>query len=279
MSSEKKYLTLEEMHQVNFELLSEFADMCDRYRLRYDLCGGSLLGAVRHQGFIPWDDDVDVVMPRPDYERMLNMYLNHMIELPAKRAIISNRDCTFPRHYARLIREDVCRDAKYASQDDCPYIGIDIFTVDGLPEDDQQLKKQYAKRARLRRLLLLSTSKPGQSSRGKKIAVIKDILRPFLCLYGPYKIARKLESECNKVPYEDAKYVGVSNGMYGVKERWLKSDMLPQRKFKFETGEFNGYKNYDIYLSNLYGDYMKLPPKEAQIPHDFKAYWNDNKLL
>ena len=75
--------------------------------------------------------------------------------------------------------------------------------------------------------------------------------------------------------YRTSEYVGIANGMYGAKERWKKADMLPQRLFRFGDGEFPGYVNYDIYLTNLYGDYMQLPPEEKRVSYCSEGYWAD----
>jgi len=268
-----QYLTLRELQQVYFELLQEFDQICRENDLRYDLCGGSMLGAVRHQGYIPWDDDADVSLPRPAYEELKKRYLNGTLKLPAHRDLVMEDNHTFPRHFMRYIRYDVKRDAAYAEEDDCPYIGLDIFTVDGLPSDEKECQRHLEKIQKYRRMLVLAQSKPGTSSRGKLVALAKDLVRPVLKAYGSYRLVNTLENLCKKYDYDTAEYVGIANGMYGMKERWLKKDMEPQIMFKFESGEFPGYLNYDIYLSNLYGNYMELPPEEKQIPHCDPAYF------
>ena len=100
-------LSLKEMQQVYLELLKEFDLLCQQHGLRYDLAGGSLLGAVRHGGFIPWDDDIDVCMPRPDYQRLLELKSQGKLELPMGRDVISHRDRTMARHFGRYVRHDV----------------------------------------------------------------------------------------------------------------------------------------------------------------------------
>lgn len=265
-------LSLKEMQQVYLELLKEFDCLCREYGLRYDLAGGSLLGAVRHGGFIPWDDDIDVCMPRPDYIRLLELKKNGALNLPAGRDVISLRDHTMARHFGRYVRYDVRRLSEMAEDDDCPYIGMDIFPVDGLPEGEWSFKCQCFCIRQLRRFLLTSVEKRGTSRKGALAALIKDLYRPFLKLIGPYRIARCLDRVCSKVPYEKAKYVGAITGMYGTRERWAKEQMLPQVRMKFEDTETWGFANYDIYLSNLYGDYMRLPPVEQQVPHCDSGY-------
>ena len=270
---EREYLNLGELQDANLRLLIEFDKLCRAFSLRYDLCGGTLLGAVRHGGFIPWDDDVDVSMPRPDYERLLELSSAKAIAFEPGRQIISNRDESFARHYARYIRLDLRRASDYSSEDDCPYIGIDIFPHDGMPSEEGASRRLVNRIGLTRKALLLSLSKPGASSRGKIVAFAKDVVRPCFRLIGPNKIARSLDRLCQSVPFSTAEFVGGISGMYGMKERWLKVEMLPQVEVDFCGHRFTTYKNYDAYLSSLYGDYMELPPAGQRVPHGDKAYW------
>ena len=265
-------LTLKEMQQVYLELLKEFDALCQKYHLRYDLAGGSLLGAVRHGGFIPWDDDIDVCMPRPDYQRLLALKAQGTLKLPSGRDVISHHDRSMARHFGRYVRHDVRRLSEMAEENDCPYIGMDIFPIDGLPKGKMAFKWQCFQIRQLRRFLLTSVEKKGTSRRGALAAKIKDLYRPLLKAIGPYRIAERLDRVCSRVPFDKAKFVGAVTGMYGTRERWSKEQMLPQKRMKFEDTEACVFANYDIYLSNLFGDYMRLPPIEQQVPHCDRGY-------
>ena len=265
-------LSLKEMQQVYLELLKEFDSLCCKHGLHYDLAGGSLLGAVRHGGFIPWDDDIDVCMPRPDYLRLLELKERGELDLSRNRDVISCRDKTLARHFGRYVRHDVRRLSDMAEEDDCPFIGMDIFPIDGLPEGDLAFKWQCFRIRQLRRFLLTSVEKKGTSRRGALAAKIKDLYRPLLKLIGPYCIAEYLDRVCSRIPFESARYVGAVTGMYGYRERWEKTQMLPQKRVRFEDAEAYVFGNYHIYLSNLFGDYMRLPPVEQQVPHCDSGY-------
>lgn len=265
-------LSLEEMQKINLEMLYEFDNICKKNKLSYRLGGGTLLGAVRHCGFIPWDDDIDINMNRTDYEKLIKLYSEEKIELPNNREIISNRNNTFARHYARYVRYDVKRVSKYSSEEDCPYIGIDIFIEEGTYSNKILFNIQTLRIKFVRKLLLLSLSRPNESSKGKVVAIIKNIIRPILQKIGSMKIARHLENICKQVDFENAKYVACLDGMYGKKERWKREEMIPITYLDFEDGKFPCYKNYDKYLSNLYGNYMELPPEEKRKPHNDKGY-------
>ncbi len=265
-------LSLRDTQIVYLELMRELDAVCRDNGLRYDLAGGSLLGAVRHKGFIPWDNDIDINMPRPDYEKLLRMAQDGTLKLPPHRQVVMDRDRTFPRHYARYVRHDVLRVPEMAEQWDCPYIGIDIFPIDGLPQDDGAFHRQVWQVSQLRRFLLTSVERPNTSRRGKVAAKVKNLYRPILRKIGPYRMAAALDAACARVDYDTAEFVGGISGMYGLRERWRKSDMLPQIQVEFEGMRLPAYANYDIYLSNLYGDYRKLPPVEKQVPHCDPCY-------
>ena len=276
MNGEKNLLNLAEIHTVFLELLKEITEICDAHNIRYDLCGGTMLGAVRHKGFIPWDDDIDISMPRPDYERFLRMSLNGEIKIRSDRGIISDRDDSLARNFARYIRKDVGRISRsgFSEDNDCPYIGLDIFTVDGMVENNILCAIHLFFVKQIRRLILTSVQKKNTSRKGKFAAKIKNIYRPILKLIGPCRMARISDKLCSMVSYDTAKYVGIVNGMYGRKERWLKTLMLPQKMFQFEDGEYRGYVNADIYLSNLYGrNFMELPSEDKRKPHGSFLYW------
>jgi lipopolysaccharide cholinephosphotransferase len=166
----------------------------------------------------------------------------------------------------------VKRQADMAEEDDCPYIGMDIFPVDGLPKGKLAFKWQCWQVKQLRRFLLTSVEKKGTSRKGALAARIKDLYRPILRKIGPFRLARRLDKVCSRVSFEKAELVGALTGMYGHRERWPKEGMLPQSRMDFEGIQAWGYANYDIYLGNLYGDYMKLPPEEKRVPHCDSGY-------
>ena len=277
MEETKRELTLQEKHTASLELLSEFVSLCRKYDLRYDLCGGTLLGAVRHRGFIPWDDDVDICMPRPDYEKLINLKKKGDLELLPGRDLVSSRDDTLARQFGRYIRDDISYKREMSEDYDSPYYGMDIFIVDGIPENRTLFEIHLFLLRQIRRFMLTSIQKKGTARKGKAAAAIKDIYRPILRLIGPYRLARQMDRLCRLYSYDKSKYVGCVSGMYGKKEKWLKEEMLPQTELSFEDREFSSFKNYHTYLTNLYGDYMKLPPKDKQIPHGGMAFWEERE--
>ena len=134
-------LTKEELKIVEFNILKDVACFCRMHNIRYFLCGGTLLGAIRHNGFIPWDDDIDVCMPRPDYERLLSLAedFNH-----ATYKLIANPlGHSLDAIYAAIINTDIPCVNMYTDTMRSSYLWIDIFPVDGFAADDIIMKGIY----------------------------------------------------------------------------------------------------------------------------------------
>lgn len=254
-------LTLKEIQKYSYELLVEFANICEENNLKYYLAGGTLIGAVRHKGFIPWDDDCDVLMFRDDYKKLIEICSKK--ETKKNRKLISLYDNSLARNYAKYIRLDYEKEEKGFIKDASSYMGIDIFPVDYISENTFKFKFQINLLWILRKLQLASVTKYG-SGKTPIHTFVKNIYRPFAKMIGKYRIARWMDNVCQWCSSSD--YVGAISGMYGAKEKWKKEDFDKGIEMLFETQEFFIPEKYDIYLTNLYGDYMQLPPIEKQKP-------------
>lgn len=254
-------LKLEEIQKITLEILQEFDEFCTEHDIEYVLGGGSLLGAVRHQGFIPWDDDADVMMMRDQYEKLLRTA--GQCHLPEKRKFISLKDKTFARNFARYVRLDYHKSEEGFAENDCPWIGIDIFPIDFVSGDDSLYQKQVKQIAFRRKLLLSSVTVPNSgSSTAKKI--VKNVIRPIAKLFGSFRIAESMDKIGQKYSGEGSEYIAALCGMYGMRERWKYSEYEPKIRIPFEGHLFPVPENYNIYLTNLYGDYMQIPPENKR---------------
>lgn len=275
---EKRLMTLKELQQVETEMLQAFHDFCEEHGLRYYLGGGTALGAIRHNGFIPWDDDIDVNMPRPDYMKFLELCKNGWLDTIHK---IDSRfvdpDC--PSSITRIYdsRTEVNFDNFRI-----PYkIGcwIDIFCIDGLESDKKKQIRHFKQMRIALDLFICCLTKFGGKRRSKLVTVLQYGLVPVLPLIrlvGYKKYLDIMEKIAMRFPYETSEYVGVLEGRAEEKEAMKKSDMEPAKLVDFDGHKFYISANYDEYLKNLYGDYMKLPPEEDRVSrHEINIYWKE----
>lgn len=270
-----KKLTIEEIKKIELDILVEFDKFCERNHLYYTLGGGTLLGAVRHKGFIPWDDDIDILMPRPDYERLLydveidKSSLSDHIEIKKWSdgslsfpfiKFVDNRTKVYMNYYDDELNAD--------------NIWIDVFVMDGNPEDDRELDRMFRKSLALRKLVFLKIAKKGE---GKNLwkKVLKPVILKCLSFFSIIKLCSKIDSLSKTYDFEDSRYCGCILWGYGPGERINKERYLKPIRSEFEGRLFNIPSNYDEYLTGLYHDYMKLPSEDQRITHGMDAYLLD----
>lgn len=264
-----EYITdIKKIQQLNLEMMKEFDCFCRKNNIKYYLAGGTLLGAIRHKGFIPWDDDVDIMMLRKDYDKLLALR-TQIIRENSDRQIVSVRDNTFARDYARYIRTDYSKIENFVEEDDCPYMGMDILPIVFVPSNNF-LYWLHVKFYYIFRMLMSVATSQGDTGSTKLKKIIRNILRPFTKVLGKYRIAHLCEKIGSLYNNKCKKSIAAMCGMAGLKERWLYSECKEQIELQFEDTIFFAPLNYDIHLKNIYGDYMKLPPKDKRVTHGIK---------
>jgi len=280
--------TTEEMKAHLVDMLLALDAFCKENGLRYYLSGGTLLGAVRHKGFIPWDDDIDVNMPRPDCEKLMEIALKarkKQVEIdeeapnenPACGRIGSyilcppNYDQEYHHYHYKLFDESILvrKHNEDGSLKKRVYpIFIDIFPIEGLPDSLEETVKHYKlleKRKDQARLMWYAA----QRIRKQPLKVALRNLRARL-IRGYSKKSKEdlfqaVVSVQRTYSFDDSAYVGVmSTNIHHEEERVKKEDYLPTVEVEFEGHKFPAPANYDTYLTQLYGDYMQLPPAEEQ---------------
>ena len=261
-----KEIDLKTIKQYELGLLKMFSKYCDEHGLCYVLAGGTLLGAVRHKGFIPWDDDIDVMMPREDYNRLLA--LNSKTKEMEIRTI-SDGSSSIP--FIKIIDSKTAIDSKYAETENANSLWIDVFPIDGLPEDWNKVNKIYKHVNFLRKCHGVTRSKFGTGTTRLKMFG-KAFLYAPLKIIGSYRFAQWIDNYCQKIKFEESEYVGGICWGYGPQERMPKKEWLERVKVEFEGHEFWAPGCWDLYLRSLYGDYMKLPPEEKRVTHNMVAY-------
>ena len=234
--------------------------VCRDHDLRYYLWAGTMLGAVRHQGFIPWDDDMDICMPRPDYELLIAHWREWMPE--PYEVIAPETDDTYPYPFAKI--EDAS--TTVIERPDFHFlegIYIDVFPIDGVPADERQRRRHFRRYKFWRHLLFLRGRDPFKHGHGPRSWF------PWL-LHKACSLAwlqRKVRSYMVKYPYDQSAVVcDYDDGLRGCIEKRI---LGTPRPYTFDGREFLGVEHSHDYLANKYGDYMQLPPKEKQIQHHF----------
>lgn len=262
-----------ELKGVLLDALSAFARFCDEQGLRYYLVGGTLLGAVRHHGFIPWDDDIDVGLPRSDYERFIKLAGNGIGDRYAVSSYVTDARHIYPFAKMYDTRTYLVEERHIPTKNSGVF--IDVFPVDGIPEDPAAYASHVNRIKRLRTLAgYAGTSKFAGKSYMRTI--MRSVLVTVCKAFGSRFFLSRIDSLAKKFEFDACNHVAVVVWGYGTKERMDKASFVPRIEIPFEERLFSASAGYDAYLSGLYGDYMTPPPKEEQQGrHEFRAYWRD----
>ena len=266
----KSETELKKLQSVELAMLKEVVRICDKYALTYYLSAGTFLGAVRHEGFIPWDDDADVRMPRPDYEKLLQILPEELSEPYLIKHF--SLDSSVHRYFLRINDPRVKLKRNHSKQGELSNAWLDIFPLDGMPENRLHNKLRQFRLLYRRMWLQISVFDEIITIKKKRSwyenMIIKIVEKTPLQNYVSYeKMWEKLDKALKAYPIGKAKYYVNFMGMYKFK------DMIPKEvygngaKYRFEDGYYNGPQDYDTFLKQLYGDYMKLPPVETRNKH------------
>ena len=271
-----KELTLREIQMAEFGVLQKLDQLCKRLNLRYYLFYGTLLGAVRHQGFIPWDDDVDVAMPRPDYEKLLAYCRDHREEIAPLRMLHCRLDKKYIYPIARLC--DTRYKVDYENTVDYGLgLFVDIYPLDGCGNTEEEAKKVHKKNDTLQHMTHLAGMDRFHPSLrgGLHHTIIKFVGYCYVKLLGARHFALKAERNSLALPYEQSDYVSCTV-WFDWYHRFEKKLLEEPTTLMFEGQAFSVPAGWDALLTDWYTDYMQLPPEADRIGHHYyKAYLKD----
>lgn len=272
----KESLSIRDIQIISLDILKFVTDVCERQGFKYSLIYGTLLGAVRHKGFIPWDDDIDIMMPRPDYERFLKYAESHIDTFYPYEIFNRNLNKDYLYSITRV------SDSRYIiAKDDEQNCGmgifIDIYPYDGLGNDYinalyvlTQTKTTCNTMVDITRKKLKIDNR--LNIKGKATYLLTHY---FNKLKGIDYFIHNLEHNISNYTYESSEYIGPAMWFFANPEEVLFNKNLFNDliKLRFEDGEFYAPAKFDEVLSQLYGDYLKLPPEEKRInQHHYRAY-------
>ena len=261
---------IEKLHQVDLEIVKEVIRICNENGLTYYMSGGTLLGAVRHKGFIPWDDDVDLAMPRDDYEAFLKIAPKH---LPENLQIVNYRTDRKYQYYITRIRDidTKVEEVRIGNNSRYTNASIDIFPLDGTP-NNLFVRKLYFFRIMSHRAIMSlcykdSIDKSRKRSLPERLFLGFMMFLPVEKFFDPYKEKCKIDRLMRRYKVEDSDNIGCLMGAYRTNQIVPKKYFGKGRMYKFETIKLNGPQKYDAYLKQMYGDYMQIPPESSRKIH------------
>ncbi|WP_312700201.1 LicD family protein [Sedimentibacter sp.] len=260
---------LRNVQLIELDILKEVDRICKKNNIEYFLDSGTALGAVRHQGFIPWDDDIDIGMTRANYNKFLTVAQKELKDdffLQTK-----DTDPKAPYYFAKVRKNNtVFMEWNKRNLDMHQGIYIDIFPYDNLPDNVDERIKFQKKCCKLYRFYTIRSTmdrdvKPQKTAKWLLVALIRRMIH-FIVKPIPINLVKEIVDR-SFMKYNNVYTEYFTCLAYGKSYIFNKNDFFPLKEAKFEDDFFRIAGNYDAYLKELYGDYMKLPPEDQRKGH------------
>lgn len=265
-------LSFDDLKEIELNLLKELDRICKKHGFTYVLAYGTCLGAVRHGGFIPWDDDIDVYMPRVDYERFAERFASENSPYELK----SYRDGKSPNIFIKLSDPKTIVYESFLGKRFPEGVWIDIFPLDRVDPMSPAFERARRKRRFLN--LVRGFSVTDQNTGANSIVrIVKRIVCPLARHLDYTKICRTIDELAINIPVTtkaDCSLPEFKGYFTALCEDVVEGSLLfPTKSIRFESGEFEGPACPEQYLESIYGNWRKLPPAEQQVRHTVEAYW------
>jgi len=268
-----KRIESNEIQPILLNLLKQFKKYAAQNKFEFLLCGGSLLGAVRHEGFIPWDDDIDLHITKDTFEKLMALTKeNPYIDEEKRYKIIApgNKDYIYP--YFKLIDTKTILYEENIKKKYAVGVWIDIFCLSYLPENDKEYLSLFNKQQHYKKI--------------NKFLIAGDFVSPALRFFSPIlRLSQKLlnvfgitSSWCSKKilsldTLKSSNIIGNIHWPSSTRDRFEKNWFDRTVELQFEDDVYLAPIEYDKVLKTLYGGYMKLPPEKDRVMHSFEAYY------
>lgn len=265
-------LTDEENKKVQLDILKYVDRYCTEHGLRYFLGDGTLLGAIRHHGYIPWDDDIDIRMPRPDYNKLIECFNANVKKEHFKLVAPKSPESQF--YFAKIIDTRTVKVEPYLNyKNGVLGVDIDVFPLDGCPDDEAFFTKWALELCGYNKALIYKKKRLTRSLlSGAKDIFLNRTRAKFVPFMTCNEIVDKVAYMLMQYPFEKSRYIcaiGVDD-RFRVPAECVQDYILAE----FEDGMFRIPYGYDELLKAQYGNYRKLPPVEQQVTHHVNnVYW------
>lgn len=259
---------LRKLQLIQIDMLEKVIDICEKNNIEYFLDSGTALGAYRHKKFIPWDDDIDIGMTRVNYNKFLLLAPEQIKADLFVQSIKS--ESTIPYFYMKIRKENTIKTGWCIRNTNFHKgISIDIFSYDNLPDEPKERKRFQNRCSFIIKLFKIRNipdryKPPEKNIKWVIVAIIRRMLHYVILLIPLNWLIKNIEKYICKYNNSDTKYITclTYDGIY----KFERNDIFPLAKIEFEKKHYTVPNNINSFLSELYGDYMKLPPEDERYP-------------
>lgn len=258
-------ISLRELQNKSLEIALYFKDFCNEHGLLFYMCGGCCIGSLRHKGFIPWDDDVDVFMPRDDYEKLKELWPKYA-NTEKYACVYADKNRVDGNLFVTIRDNDTTAIKPYQVDMDISHgVALDVLPLDGWPDGKMKRKMQVFWAL----VYSLYCAQTVPVNHGKAVSVAGKIALTLVpSKKFRYKLWKLAERKMTKYPIKECNYITeLCSGPYYMKKQYPREAFDKAIWVDFENVKMPIPQGYDVYLRTAFGDYMKLPPKEKQKPH------------